>query len=73
VVLCLPVSKSFVFSLYLHGLLAQERTLSRLLARPRVPARLIFDLDSTVLVLYGQAEGARIGYNPHYPLLCFEA
>ena len=47
--LCLPVSKSFMLSLYLHGLLAQERTLSRLLARSRVPARLIFDLDSTVL------------------------
>src|SRR6266849_2531416 len=36
--------------------------------------------DSTVLVLYGKQEGARIGYNPskpgrrsYYPLLCFEA
>jgi hypothetical protein len=36
---------------------------------------LIFDLDSTVLVLYGKQEGARIGYNPakrgrrsYYPL-----
>jgi hypothetical protein len=57
-----------------------DRFLSRMLARPRMPTRLIFDLDSTVLVLYGKQEGARIGYNPHkrgrrsyYPLLCFEA
>lgn len=57
-----------------------DRFLSRMLACPRVPARLIFDLDSTVLVLYGKQEGARIGYNPnkrgrrsYYPLLCFEA
>jgi hypothetical protein len=28
-----------------------DRFLSRMLARPRMPARLIFDLDSTVLVL----------------------
>jgi len=39
----------------------------------------IFDVDSTVLVLYGNQEGARIGYNPrkrgrpsYHPLLCFE-
>lgn len=39
----------------------------------------IFDLDSTVLVLYGKQEKARIGYNPikhgrpsYHPLLCFE-
>lgn len=57
-----------------------DRFLSRMTARPRTPARLIFDLDSTVLVLYGKQEGARIGYNPvkpgrrsYYPLLCFEA
>lgn len=41
--------------------------------------RFIFDLDSTVLVLYGKQEQAKIGYNPHkpgrasyHPLLCFE-
>lgn len=41
--------------------------------------RFIFDLDSTVLVLYGKQELARIGYNPHkrgrpsyHPLLAFE-
>jgi hypothetical protein len=42
-------------------------------------SRLIFDVDSTVLVLYGNQEKARIGYNPvkrgrpsYHPLLCFE-
>lgn len=39
----------------------------------------IFDVDSTVLVVYGKQEHARIGYNPikrgrpsYHPLLCFE-
>src|SRR5205807_2669526 len=57
-----------------------DRLLTRMLARRRTPARLIFDLDSTVLVLYGRQENARVGYNPskpgrrsYYPLLCFEA
>ena len=57
-----------------------DRFLSRMWARPRGYARLIFDLDSTVLVVYGRQENARIGYNPlkrgrrsYYPLLCFEA
>lgn len=47
--------------------------------QPRPPARLIFDVDSTVLVLYGKQEEAEIGYNPikrgrrsYHPLLCFE-
>lgn len=41
--------------------------------------RYIFDLDSTVLVVYGEQEGAERGYNPmkrgrrsYHPLLCFE-
>lgn len=57
-----------------------DRFLHWMRSRSRAPARLIFDLDSTVLVLYGKQEGARIGYNPikpgrrsYYPLLCFEA
>jgi Transposase DDE domain group 1 len=41
-----------------------DRFLSLMLARPRPPVRLLFDLDSTVLVLYGRQEGARVGYNP---------
>jgi len=41
--------------------------------------RYIFDFDSTVLVVYGDQEGAERGYNPtkrgrrsYHPLLCFE-
>ena len=47
--------------------------------QPHRPTRLIFDVDSTVLVVYGQQEQARRGYNPikrsrpsYHPLLCFE-
>ncbi len=57
----------------------QDRCLHRMTVRPRPPARLIFDVDSTVLVVYGTPEQARIGYNPrkrgrpsYHPLLCFE-
>src|SRR5919108_2219588 len=56
-----------------------DQFLQRMTDRPHRPARLIFDVDSTVLVLYGQQENARIGYNPikrgrpsYHPLLCFE-
>jgi hypothetical protein len=59
----------------LHDRLRQE-----LFVLPRAPTTLIFDLDSVVLTLYGQQQGARIGYNPkkrgrrsYHPLLCFEA
>jgi hypothetical protein len=41
--------------------------------------KVIFDLDTTVLTVYGRQEGARIGYNPkkrgrpsYHPLMCFE-
>jgi hypothetical protein len=51
-----------------------------LFTRPRPRSSLVFDLDSVVLVIYGHAEGARVGYNPkkrgrrsYHPLLCFEA
>ncbi len=43
------------------------------------PAQAIFDLDSTVLTVYGRQEHAEVGYNPkkrgrpsYLPLLCFE-
>jgi hypothetical protein len=56
-----------------------DQFLHRMTVRPRSPARLIFDVDSTVLVVYGKQEQARIGYNPikrgrpaYHPLLCFE-
>ena len=47
---------------------------------PAVRSSLIFDIDSTVLVIYGKHQGAKVGYNPkkpgrrsYQPLLCFEA
>jgi hypothetical protein len=56
-----------------------DRFLRRMILLPSPPARIIFDVDSTVLVLYGRQEQARIGYNPirrgrpsYHPLLCFE-
>jgi Transposase DDE domain group 1 len=56
-----------------------DRLLQRMSVQPPPPRRLIFDLDSTVLVVYGNREHARIGYNPikrgrpsYHPLLCFE-
>jgi hypothetical protein len=43
------------------------------------PVQAIFDLDSTVLTVYGRQERAAVGYNPkkrgrpsYHPLLCFE-
>ena len=56
-----------------------DRLLHRMTGQPRPPSRLIFDVDSTVLVVYGNQERARVGYNPikrgrpsYHPLLCFE-
>jgi hypothetical protein len=56
-----------------------DRFLYRMTVHPQVPARVIFDVDSTVLVVYGKQEQARIGDNPlqrgrpsYHPLLCFE-
>jgi hypothetical protein len=41
---------------------------------------LVLDVDSVVLVVYGHAEGAKVGYNPkkrgrrsYHPLFCFES
>jgi hypothetical protein len=55
-----------------------DRFLLSMILRPKAPIRVIFDLDSTVLILYGKQEMARIGYNPrkwdrpsYHPLLCF--
>lgn len=48
--------------------------------RPPRRSSLVFDLDSVVVTLYGQQQGARVGYNPkkkgrrsYHPLWCFEA
>jgi len=55
-----------------------DELLLSMILRPQVPTKVIFDLDSTVLILYGKQEMARIGYNPqkwgrpsYHPLLCF--
>ncbi len=47
---------------------------------PYPRSSLVFHLDSVVLTLYGQQQGARRGYNPkargrpsYHPILCFEA
>jgi hypothetical protein len=55
-----------------------DKLLAVMIQKPKLPRRVIFDLDSTVLVLYGRQELARIGYSPYkkgrpsyHPLLCF--
>jgi hypothetical protein len=55
-----------------------DKILSLMLQKPKLPRRIILDLDSTVLTLYGKQELAEIGYNPmkkgrrsYHPLLCF--
>lgn len=52
----------------------------QLFGLPRPRTSLVFHLDSVVLTLYGQQQGARLGYNPkkkgrpsYHPILCFEA
>lgn len=57
-----------------------DRLLGQMLLRSVRRTRFIFDLDSTVLVLYGKQQQAKIGYNPrkpgrpsYHPLLCFES
>lgn len=53
---------------------------THLFALPRRRTSLVFDIDSSIFVIYGKAEGARVGYNPkkhgrrsYHPLFCFEA
>lgn len=41
-----------------------DRFLVKMTGKPQPPSRLIFDLDSTVLVVYGKQEEALVGYNP---------
>lgn len=57
-----------------------DRMLARLCQRPHPLRRVLLDLDSTVLTLYGHQEKARVGYNPYkrgrpsyHPLVCFES
>lgn len=57
-----------------------DRVLQHFIHRPDHRSRLIFDLDSTVVTVFGHQDGAEVGYNPRYrgkrsynPLLCIEA
>jgi hypothetical protein len=57
-----------------------NRLLRRFIHLPDHRSRLILDLDSTVVTVFGRQEGAAVGYNPRYrgkrsydPLLCLEA
>ena len=59
---------------------ANDRLLQMFIHLPEHRSRLIFDLDSTVLTVFGHQQGAEVGYNPRYrgkrsydPLLCLEA
>src|SRR6185312_5986911 len=49
----------------LHAL--HDRFLMHMTARPHRPIWLIFDIDSTVLVVYGNQERALVDYNPIKP------
>jgi len=57
-----------------------NRLLRQFIHLPAHRSRLILDLDSTVVTVFGRQEGAAVGYNPRYrgkrsydPLLCLEA
>lgn len=57
-----------------------DRLLQRFIHLPQHRSRLILDLDSSVVTVFGQQENAEVGYNPRYrgkrsynPLLCLEA
>lgn len=57
-----------------------DRLLQNFIHLPERRSRLIFDLDSSVVTVFGRQELAEVGYNPRYrgkrsynPLLCIEA
>lgn len=57
----------------------QTQLLTRMLEKPFPQKKIILDMDSTVIVLYGKQELAVVGYNPtkrgrpsYHPLLCFD-
>jgi hypothetical protein len=56
-----------------------DRFRNYFLVKPDPLSSVIFDLDTKVLTVYGQQQGARVGFNPkkrgrpsYQPLLCFE-
>jgi hypothetical protein len=58
----------------------KDRLLYHFLHQPAHRSRLVFDLDSTVVTVFGHQDGAAVGYNPRHrgkrsydPLLCMEA
>ena len=60
--------------------LVNDRLLRNFIHLPEHRSRLIFDLDSTVVTVFGRQDGAEVGYNPRYrgkrsydPLLCVES
>lgn len=62
----------------LHGV--NDRLLQHFVHLPDRRSRLIFDLDSTMVTVFGHQDGAEVGYNPRYrgkrsynPLVCIEA
>lgn len=57
-----------------------DRLLQNFIHLPDHRSRLIFDLDSSVVTVFGHQENAAVGYNPRYrgkrsynPLLCIES
>ena len=57
-----------------------DRLLQNFIHLPDHRSRLVFDLDSSVVTVFGRQERAEVGYNPRYrgkrsynPLLCIEA
>ena len=57
-----------------------DRLLQNFIHLPEHRSRLIFDLDSTAVTVFGHQEHAEVGYNPRYrgkrsydPLLCIES
>jgi hypothetical protein len=56
-----------------------DRFREHFLMKPDPVSSVIFDLDTKVLTVYGQQQGAKVGFNPkkrgrpsYQPLLCFE-
>ncbi len=43
-----------------------DRLLQRFIHQPEHRSRLILDLDSTVVTVFGRQEGTAVGYNPRY-------
>jgi hypothetical protein len=72
--------RRFLSRLGRGGLKAFGRLHDRLRTRLHAGASAIFDLDTTVLTVYGRQQNAQVGFNPKkrgrpsfQPLLCFEA